>query len=61
MATSRAKKQDQLNTLIEAFKSAAGVAFVRFSGATVAEVEAARRWCVVRLAGSIRFGCRYAC
>lgn len=43
MATSKDKKQSQLTALEEKFKNAAGVAFVRFDGATVNEVQVIRR------------------
>lgn len=43
MATSKAKKTGQLEALIEKFKTAQGVAFVAFDGATVMDVQAARR------------------
>ena len=43
MATTKAKKQDQLNALIEKFKAAQGVAFVCFNQASVMDVQAARR------------------
>lgn len=43
MATTRSKKTEQLQALTDLFKNAAGVAFIRFGTATVAEVEAVRR------------------
>ncbi|MCF7846516.1 MAG: 50S ribosomal protein L10 [Candidatus Gracilibacteria bacterium] len=43
MATPRSKKTEQLQELTEKFKSAAGVAFVRFNQATVEEVQTVRR------------------
>ncbi len=43
MATSKSKKQLQLTALEEKFKNAAGVAFVRFDGATVNQVQLVRR------------------
>ncbi len=43
MATSKAKKTDQLKALEAKFKDAKGVAFLKFDGATVMEVQAARR------------------
>lgn len=43
MATSRAKKQYQLTELEAKLKDAKGVAFVHFNGATVMDVQAARR------------------
>lgn len=43
MATSKAKKQYQLTELETKLKSAKGIAFVQFDGATVMEVQKARR------------------
>lgn len=43
MAVSKSKKQEQLQALIETFKNAAGVAFVKFDQTTVNEVQAVRR------------------
>lgn len=43
MATSKLKKQGQLEALEAKFKEAEGVAFVRFNGATVEEVQLIRR------------------
>ncbi len=43
MATSKAKKNTQLEALVEKFKSAEGVAFVKFSETTVMDVQAVRR------------------
>ena len=43
MATTKAKKQGQLNDLIEKFKNASGVAFVTFNQATVGDVQNARQ------------------
>ncbi len=43
MATTKAKKQDQLTALIEKFKASQGVAFISFNQATVMDVQAARR------------------
>lgn len=43
MATSKAKKQYQLTELETKLKDAKGVAFVKFDGATVMEVQQARR------------------
>ena len=43
MAISRAKKTSQLQDLIAKFKVSAGVAFVQFNEATVAEVDTTRR------------------
>jgi len=43
MATSKAKKNDQLKALVEKFKSAEGVAFIKFDKATVMEVQDVRR------------------
>lgn len=43
MATSKAKKQYQLTELETKLKDAKGIAFVHFDGATVMDVQAARR------------------
>lgn len=43
MATSKAKKQDQLSKLEDKLKDAKGIAFVRYDGSTVMDVQAARR------------------
>lgn len=43
MATSKAKKQYQLTELEQKLKNAKGVAFVHFNGATVMDVQTARR------------------
>ncbi len=43
MATSKAKKTDQLQALEDKFKNAKGVAFVKFSGLLVDEAQAIRR------------------
>ena len=43
MATSKAKKTDQLKALEAKFKIAKGFAFVRFNGPSVMEVQAVRR------------------
>jgi large subunit ribosomal protein L10 len=43
MATSKEKKQSQLNALEDKFKNAEGIAFVNFSGPTVNEVQTIRR------------------
>ncbi len=43
MATSKQKKTAQLDALLEKFKNAQGVAFVRFDKATVEEVQTVRR------------------
>jgi large subunit ribosomal protein L10 len=43
MATSKAKKQYQLTELESKLKDAKGIAFVQFDGATVMEVQQARR------------------
>lgn len=43
MATSKAKKQYQLTELETKLKGAKGIAFVQFDGATVMEVQKARR------------------
>lgn len=43
MATSKSKKQDQLKALEAIFATAKGVAFTRFDGATVEEVQLIRR------------------
>ena len=43
MAISRKKKEQQLASLVQKFKSARGVVFARFSGATVEEIESSRR------------------
>ncbi len=43
MATSKAKKNDQLAALKEKFENASGIAFVRFDGPTVMEVQSTRR------------------
>ncbi len=43
MATSKAKKQYQLEALEAKLKNAKGVAFIEFDGATVMEVQQARR------------------
>lgn len=43
MATTRSKKSQQLQVLTDVFKNAAGVAFITFGTATVAEVERIRR------------------
>ena len=43
MATSKAKKSDQLAALTDKMKASQGVAFVKFDQATVAEVQEVRR------------------
>jgi len=43
MATSKAKKQHQLTELETKLKDAKGIAFVKFDGATVMDVQQARR------------------
>ncbi|MDH3324932.1 MAG: 50S ribosomal protein L10, partial [Candidatus Peregrinibacteria bacterium] len=43
MATSKAKKESQLDVLTKKFESAQGVAFVKFFGPTVEEVQVIRR------------------
>ncbi len=43
MAITKAKKTDQLSALIEKFKEAQGVAFVKFDRVTVEEVQTTRR------------------
>lgn len=43
MATSKSKKEGQLNALVSQFETAKGVAFVKFAGATVNEVQVIRR------------------
>lgn len=43
MATSKAKKDDQLAKLVQKFEDGTGVAFVKFDGATVMDVQQARR------------------
>lgn len=43
MATSKAKKGDQLEKLVQKFKDGRGIAFVKFDQATVMEVQSTRR------------------
>ncbi len=43
MATSKSKKEEQLSALTEKFETAKGVAFVKFFGPTVEEVQTIRR------------------
>lgn len=43
MATSRSKKEEQLQALQEKFAEAQGIAFARFSGVTVDEAQTMRR------------------
>lgn len=43
MATSKAKKNDQLTALEDKFQRAKGIAFVQYSGPTVEEVQLIRR------------------
>ena len=43
MATSKAKKNHQLEILVEKMKSGSGFAFVKFNGPSVMEVQQARR------------------
>jgi len=45
MATSKTKKTTQLDALIERFKNAKGVAFIKYFGPTVEDVQNVRREC----------------
>ncbi len=45
MATSKTKKEAQLNALVERFKTAKGVAFIKYFGPTVEDVQNVRREC----------------